>query len=153
MLTTLRTKSFSVPPSMYSVNRFSFLSLYSTPMNLSTLGWSRLRITFTWGWGRPRKTGAYFPLCLPHPFPAGVSLTSVTCTSYFLSYVMVKNTSTWVGRAPQALPSGSCLSRKCTGGCWSGTVQECTKGLEDSTWTTAVPSQINGAPCERWEKL
>lgn len=49
VLTTLRRKSFSVPPSMYSVSRFSFLSLYSTPMNLSTLGWSRLRITFTWG--------------------------------------------------------------------------------------------------------
>lgn len=38
ILTALRRKSFSVPPSMYSVRRFSFLSLYSTPMNFSTLG-------------------------------------------------------------------------------------------------------------------
>lgn len=31
-------KSFTVPPDIYSVTRFNFLSLYKTPINLSTLG-------------------------------------------------------------------------------------------------------------------
>lgn len=40
---------------------------------------------------------------------------SVTCISYLLWYVMGRNTPTWTGKAPQALPSGSCLFRNCLG--------------------------------------
>ncbi len=46
--TVSRIKSFRVPPSMNSVIRLSRLSLYKTPMNFKTCGWSRLLITFTW---------------------------------------------------------------------------------------------------------
>ena len=40
-------RSFSVPPGIYSVTRFSFLSLYSTPRNLRACGWSKFRSTET----------------------------------------------------------------------------------------------------------
>ena len=41
-------RSFSVPPGIYSVTRFSFLSLYNTPRNLRAWGWSKFRSTETW---------------------------------------------------------------------------------------------------------
>lgn len=50
-LTIFLMISLRVPPLIYSAMKFSLLSLYRTPMNLSTLGWSRQRMTFTWGDG------------------------------------------------------------------------------------------------------
>ena len=41
-------RSFSVPPGIYSVTRFSLLSLYNTPRNLRACGWSKFRNTETW---------------------------------------------------------------------------------------------------------
>lgn len=43
----LLMRPLKVPPLMYSVMKLSLFSLYSTPMNFSTLGCSRQRITFT----------------------------------------------------------------------------------------------------------
>ena len=67
-------KSFRVPPSINSVIKLSLLSLYSTPMNFNTCGWSRLRITLTWRLVEWQKESQHSTLWLPADYPCEIEL-------------------------------------------------------------------------------
>lgn len=73
------------------------MSLYSTPMNLSTLGWSRLRITFTCRAGRPQGRG---PVCSSPP-PSGSQRDTRALRLPLLSRVLGKKPPSGWGQPPR----------------------------------------------------